>query len=176
MLIIILFVSFVWMFFHDCTMHYGPVSWVMMSSCMGIQSSKPGPTAAAVGSANQTTSADATPCGDKRQEETHQHTLLRGARQKASLRSCCWLLVRRLLPKKRPKSCGSIPIYLTEKGDITEAYFFGVIFRCNKFRVDRALKGDPEFAWCPSIHRQTTYDKAKSRGKITCLNQQTADF
>ena len=30
--------SFVWMFFQYCTMHYGPDSWVVMFSCMGIQS------------------------------------------------------------------------------------------------------------------------------------------
>ena len=38
MLIIILLMYFVWMFFQDCTMHYGPDSWVVMFSCMGIQS------------------------------------------------------------------------------------------------------------------------------------------
>ena len=38
MLIIILLVSFVWMFFQYCTMYYGPDSWVVMFSCMGIQS------------------------------------------------------------------------------------------------------------------------------------------
>ena len=57
---------------------------------------------------------------------------------------------------------------LVEKGDITEGYFNEVISRCNKFRVDRVLKGESEFAWCPSMHRQPTYDKAKSRG-YSCL-------
>ena len=38
MLIIILLMSFVWMFFQYCTMHYGSASWVVMFSCMGIQS------------------------------------------------------------------------------------------------------------------------------------------
>ena len=38
MLIIILLMSFVWMFFQYCTKQYGPASWVMMFTCMGIQS------------------------------------------------------------------------------------------------------------------------------------------
>ena len=38
MLIIIILMSFVWMFFQYCTMHYSPASWVVMFSCMDIQS------------------------------------------------------------------------------------------------------------------------------------------
>ena len=112
------------------------------------QSSKPGPTAAAVGSANKTTSADTTPCGDKGKRKC---TSTPSSAEPDKKRPYAHVAGsgEETAPKKKAQVLW-VHSNLTEKSYVTEAYFFEVISRCNKFRVDGALKGDPELAIFPA--------------------------
>ena len=61
-----------------------------------------------------------------------------------------------------------------DKGDLPEGHFHQVISRCNKIKIDGINNGEAEHMWCPSMRGQPIYDEAKKRGKIICLNKQTA--
>ena len=63
-----------------------------------------------------------------------------------------------------------------DKGDLPEGHFHQVISRCNKIKIDGINNGEVEHMWSPSMHvGNLSMMKPKKRGKIICLNKQTAD-
>ena len=65
---------------------------------------------------------------------------------------------------------------LEEKGKVSEGYFNLVISRCNQIKIGGILRGETEFAWCPDMHGQPSFDDINSRGKIVCRNKKIIDF
>ena len=65
---------------------------------------------------------------------------------------------------------------LEEKGKVSEGYYNLVISRCNQIQIEGILIGETEFAWCPDMHGQPSFDNINSRGKIVCHNDKTLDF
>ena len=63
-----------------------------------------------------------------------------------------------------------------EKGPIDESYFFHVVSRCNKIKIDAINNDKVAHKWSPAIKGQPIYDEVNHRGKIICSNQQTVDF
>ena len=63
-----------------------------------------------------------------------------------------------------------------EKGPVDESYFFLVVSRCNKIKIDAINNDEVAHKWSPAIKGQPIYDEVNHRGKIICSNQQTVDF
>ena len=64
----------------------------------------------------------------------------------------------------------------TEKAPIDETYFFLVVSKCNKIKIDGINNDDAAHKWSPGIRGQPIYDDINHCGKIICSNQQTVDF
>ena len=62
-----------------------------------------------------------------------------------------------------------------DKGELPDVHFHQVISMANKIKIDGINNGEVEHMWSPSMHGQPIYDPVKKRGKIICLNKQTAD-
>ena len=63
-----------------------------------------------------------------------------------------------------------------EKGPVSESYFFHVVSRCNKIKIDAINNDEVAHKWSPAIKGQPIYDEVNHRGKTICSNQQTVDF
>ena len=63
-----------------------------------------------------------------------------------------------------------------EKAPVDETYFFLVVSKCNKIKIDAINNDDVAHKWSPGIKGQPIYDDVNHRGKIICSNQQTVDF
>ena len=77
---------------------------------------------------------------------------------------------------KPPAQILSVHSNNNRMGEIAEGYFNQVISKCFAIKVASVLAGEKELAWTPEMQALPSYDKAHSRGKITCLNKQTLDF
>ena len=61
-----------------------------------------------------------------------------------------------------------------ERGDIPKEYFERVIAKVNALKIEEVLTGNEEHRWHLVTGGQPTWEDSK--GKITCLNQQTVDY